>query len=78
MEALGAPTTPSGWALLFSEDFDQASLNSAVWTVTTDGRGGGNQEVQYYTADAVTIGPIHRLTQWVQRPSTHRHSHRQR
>ena len=57
MEPSTDNTAPPGWSLVFSDEFDQATVDSKVWTATIDGRGGGNEEAQYYSADAVTIAP---------------------
>ena len=46
-----------GYRLVWSDEFDQAQLNSTRWTPQVDGRGGGNREAQFYTADAVSILP---------------------
>jgi beta-glucanase (GH16 family) len=39
-----------GWVLLWSDEFDGASLNESVWTVEVHGPGAFNAEQQRYTA----------------------------
>lgn len=42
---------PKGeWILAWSEEFDGRSLNSENWAITVDAWGGGNNELQFYTA----------------------------
>ena len=48
-------TPPPGYVLVFRDEFDQPTLDSATWHVIIDGHGGGNQQSQYYTADSVSI-----------------------
>ena len=57
MSSPAAPEPPPGYSLVFSDDFDSGQLNRRHWRVEEDGRGGGNYESQYYTADAVTVHP---------------------
>ena len=42
--------------LIFNEDFEGGELNSAVWNVEDNCRGGGNAEMQYYAPKNVTVG----------------------
>ena len=37
------------YKLVWEENFDGTSLNLDIWNIEVDGRGGGNQERQYYT-----------------------------
>lgn len=37
------------YSLVWSDEFDGASLNMNNWTIEVNGSGGGNQEKQYYT-----------------------------
>lgn len=46
----------SGYSLVWSDEFDGTSLNSAVWTAETGGGGWGNNELQYYRAENATVG----------------------
>ena len=41
--------------LVFSDEFDGTSLNTDVWNIEVNGDGGGNGELQYYTAPNVTV-----------------------
>ena len=43
------------YELVFSDEFDGTSLNTAVWNVEVNGDGGGNNELQYYTANNVSV-----------------------
>ena len=40
---------PEGYELLWSDEFDGDSLDTAFWTPETGGHGWGNNELQYYT-----------------------------
>ncbi|MFL6659805.1 MAG: carbohydrate-binding protein [Massilia sp.] len=45
------PTTPpSGWTLAWSDEFNGSSLDTSKWNIEVNGDGGGNSELQYYTA----------------------------
>jgi len=47
------PTVPvSDWKLVWSDEFDGASIDQRKWTFEVDCRGGGNQEKQCYTDSA--------------------------
>ena len=53
--------TPEGWTLVWSDEFDGASLDTTKWTLELgDGCpslcGFGNNELQTYTADNHTVG----------------------
>lgn len=37
------------YALVWSDEFDGATLNTNNWTIEVNGSGGGNKELQYYT-----------------------------
>ena len=43
------------WQLVWSDEFDGETLNSAYWNVENNARGGGNAELQYYAPKNVTI-----------------------
>jgi beta-glucanase (GH16 family) len=45
-----------GYTLVWSDEFNDAALNTADWTALTDGNGGGNQELQYYLPNNVSTG----------------------
>ena len=52
-----ADAAPPGYRLVWNDEFDQPQLDLSRWTPQIDGRGGGNCEAQFYTADAVSILP---------------------
>ena len=43
------------WQLVWSDEFDSETLNTAYWNVEDNARGGGNAELQYYAPKNVTI-----------------------
>ena len=43
------------WRLVWSDEFDGESLNTAYWNVEDNARGGGNAELQYYAPKNITI-----------------------
>lgn len=45
----------SEWQLVWSDEFETESLNTASWNVEDNARGGGNAELQYYAPKNVTI-----------------------
>ncbi|HYF62738.1 MAG TPA: discoidin domain-containing protein [Herpetosiphonaceae bacterium] len=47
--ATPSPTAPAGWNLVWSDEFNQAAVNTANWSFIVSGEGGGNNERQYYT-----------------------------
>lgn len=49
------PTSYSGYALVWNEEFDGTSLNSADWNYETGGHGWGNNELQNYRNDPSNI-----------------------
>jgi beta-glucanase (GH16 family) len=54
---INATTTVSGstYSLVWSDEFDGTSLNSANWTPETGGGGWGNNEQQTYTSDSANL-----------------------
>ena len=40
----------SEYQLVWSDEFDGTTLNTANWNIEVNGNGGGNQELQYYTS----------------------------
>jgi beta-glucanase (GH16 family) len=46
----------AGWTLTWSDDFKGERLDPAKWSIVQDCWGGGNDERQCYTADAVSVG----------------------
>ena len=54
-----SPTTATGqWQLVWADEFDGASLDTARWTVFDDCWGGGNQERQCYTPRAENVSIV--------------------
>ena len=43
------------WRLVWSDEFEGKTLNTAYWNVEDNARGGGNAELQYYAPKNVTI-----------------------
>ena len=43
------------WQLVWNDEFDSETLNTAYWNVEDNARGGGNAELQYYAPKNVTI-----------------------
>ena len=43
------------WQLVWSDEFDGETLNTAYWNVEDNARGGGNAELQYYSPNNITI-----------------------
>jgi len=41
---------PSGWELVWNDEFDDAVININKWSHEVNAQGGGNNELQYYTA----------------------------
>jgi beta-glucanase (GH16 family) len=46
----GTTPPPSGWTLTWADEFNGTSLDSSKWNIEVNGNGGGNNELQYYTA----------------------------
>lgn len=44
------------YQLVWNEDFTDASLDRDVWNVEVNGDGGGNNELQYYCEEGVSLG----------------------
>ncbi|MEC9017159.1 MAG: glycoside hydrolase family 16 protein, partial [Pseudomonadota bacterium] len=47
--AAQAPREGAGWSLVWSDEFDGASLDAAKWNLADNCWGGGNEERQCYT-----------------------------
>jgi len=47
--------TKNEWQLVWSDEFEGESLNTAYWNVEDNARGGGNAELQYYAPKNITI-----------------------
>lgn len=46
---------PSGYSLVWADEFNGTALNENAWTIEVSGTGGGNQELQYYIKDNVAV-----------------------
>lgn len=44
------PPPPTGWTLAWADEFNGTSLDTSKWNIEVNGNGGGNNELQYYTA----------------------------
>ena len=55
MMAINAFAAAGDYKLVFSDEFDGTALNTQIWNVEVNGNGGGNGELQYYTASNVTV-----------------------
>ena len=58
--ALSACAKPE-WQLVWSDEFDADTLNTAYWNTEDNARGGGNAELQYYTPKNITM-EVHPVT----------------
>lgn len=45
-----------GYKLIWQDNFDAKKLDRNYWTIVSDGKGGGNKELQYYTKKNVMLG----------------------
>ena len=45
----------NGYTLVWADYFDGAALDNTSWNVEVNGNGGGNNELQYYAAENVTV-----------------------
>ncbi|MAM88802.1 MAG: hypothetical protein CME36_15970 [unclassified Hahellaceae] len=43
------PATPSGWKMVWNDEFNGSQIDRSKWELAVDGKGGGNNELQYYT-----------------------------
>lgn len=48
-------TAPDGYTLRWADEFNADALNEAIWNIEVNGNGGGNQELQYYKRENVTM-----------------------
>lgn len=46
----GTPPPTGGWTLAWADEFNGTALDGAKWNIEVNGNGGGNNELQYYTA----------------------------
>jgi len=44
------------YQLVWQDNFDEGALDQTAWTVEVNGNGGGNNELEYYRAENVTLG----------------------
>jgi beta-glucanase (GH16 family) len=44
------PVQRSGWELIWADEFNDKKLDTSKWNYEVNGDGGGNNELQYYTA----------------------------
>jgi beta-glucanase (GH16 family) len=44
------------YKLVWEENFEQDALDESIWNITLDGKGGGNNELQYYRRENISIG----------------------
>lgn len=52
----GSAAVNDGYKLVWEDLFDGSSLDSSVWNIEVNGDGGGNNELQYYRAENVSLG----------------------
>lgn len=46
---------PEGYQLVWSDEFNGSALNEKSWNIEVSGSGGGNQELQYYRRENVSV-----------------------
>lgn len=51
----GTTPPPTGWTLAWADEFNGTSLDTSKWNIEVNGNGGGNNELQYYTARSENI-----------------------
>ena len=56
ISCLAAMVMAQDYQLVWNEDFTDATLDSQVWNIEVNADGGGNNELQYYCADGVSLG----------------------
>lgn len=52
----GSSAVNDGYRLVWEDLFDGTSLDTSVWNVEVNGDGGGNNELQFYRAENVSVG----------------------
>src|SRR6266568_4982121 len=55
LAALGMREEEAKWELVWSDEFDGKSLDQSKWELIVNGRGGGNNELQYYRRENARI-----------------------
>ncbi|MDY4174807.1 MAG: glycoside hydrolase family 16 protein [Bacteroidales bacterium] len=48
-------TPPTGFSLVWEDNFDGTALDENNWNIEVNGNGGGNQELQYYRRENVAV-----------------------
>ena len=46
-----------GYKLVWEDQFNDGVLDESKWYIEVNGDGGGNQELQYYRAENISVGP---------------------
>jgi beta-glucanase (GH16 family) len=49
------PTLDDGWVCVWADEFESDEIDETKWTFEIDGRGGGNNELQYYRRENAFI-----------------------
>jgi len=49
-------SSTGGYTLVWSDEFNSGSLDATAWNVEVNGDGGGNNELQYYLANNISVG----------------------
>ncbi|MBQ8702452.1 MAG: hypothetical protein IJ549_06800, partial [Prevotella sp.] len=44
-----------GYQLVWSDEFNGNALDETLWNIEVNGNGGGNQELQYYRRENISI-----------------------
>ena len=55
MPAQNGSGETNGYTLVWEDTFDGDALDESAWNIEVNGNGGGNNELQYYTRNNVTI-----------------------
>jgi len=45
-----------GYHLVWQDLFNEGTVNTSIWNIANDGSGGGNQEMEYYIPNNVSVG----------------------
>lgn len=54
---IGSGDENGKYSLVWADYFDGSELNRNAWNIEVNGNGGGNNELQYYCEEAVSVGP---------------------
>ena len=52
---VSAQTDDSSWAEVWRDDFTGTALNTSYWNIEQNSSGGGNNELQYYGPEGVSV-----------------------